>query len=80
MNCPRLAKIISAFSLAILTGCAAMTPSTGWQPKSETEMRQVIGDTVLQALDIYQQYLQSLQDQKLTIPTDPVVERTNECL
>lgn len=45
--------------LAVLTGCVA-TRSHGWHPQSEGEMRQVIGETVLMAMDSYQDYLRAI--------------------
>ncbi len=44
------------FFLAMMSGCAA-PKSTGWHPKSEKEMRMLIGQTVIEALHQYQTQL-----------------------
>lgn len=36
--------------ILILAGCTAVRPSTRWTPDNENHMRQLIGETVMQAL------------------------------
>ncbi|KKK80868.1 hypothetical protein LCGC14_2819190 [marine sediment metagenome] len=48
-------------TLTVLTGCA----TTNWHAQSENEMRQVIGETVLQAVDQYQAYLRTRGEQDI---------------
>lgn len=52
----RLWAATMVFFLAMMGGCAA-PKSTGWHPKSEKEMRMLIGRMVMEALHQYQMQL-----------------------
>lgn len=52
----RLWAAAMVFFLAMMGGCAA-PKSTGWHPKSEKEMRMLIGQTVIEAIHQYQKQL-----------------------
>ena len=47
-----------------LAGCATTaTQGKGWHPQSEHELRQIVGETMLMAMDQYEQYLRMLEEQ-----------------
>lgn len=77
-----LATLISCFcSPGLLTGCAttaALAPSTGWRPQSEQEMRQLIGETVMEAIYQYQEYM--LQHPEVDPRLEPITEKDNRWL
>lgn len=52
----RLWAAAMVFFLAMMGGCAA-TKQAGWHPKSEKEMRMLIGQTVMEAIHQYQTQL-----------------------
>jgi hypothetical protein len=69
------ARIISSFCLLALGACtiglpdgSATTPSPGWHPQSEREMRQIIGETTFMAMDQYAAYLHNRGEQVLQDP------------
>lgn len=75
-----MCKILTlGIMLAILVGCVATSPKPTvqqWHPKFEAEFRQIVGETVVRALDWYQQYMAELEKRKAKPPIhDPKKER-----
>lgn len=59
-----------------LTGCAAPRTSHGWHPENEREMKQLIGETTIQALSqFFMQAQQSHQNHLNKQLVQPLNER-----
>lgn len=60
------------FVLLALVGCAASSPSKGWQPQDKHEMEMLIGETTIKALSQFfmqaQQTHQSHLNKQLVQP------------
>ena len=49
---------VATWAAFLCVGCAATSQSnSGWQPQSRLEMKNLIGNTVLQAMDQYRTHL-----------------------